>query len=62
MDDTSEKLDSMEDAVRADSAAEDSIYLSWKEKEIRAALEFARRNPDKMISQRDIWKKYGLEY
>ena len=54
--------DSLKEHLRLGQPSTDPEYLAWKKDKIQKALDFARENPDKMIPQRDIWTKFGLEY
>ena len=40
----------------------DEEYRAWKAKEIKETKRWADENPDKMISERDVWKILGFEY
>lgn len=37
-------------------------YLAWTKKEIQKTKDWADKNPDKMISEHQIWEEFGLEY
>ncbi|MGB3850598.1 MAG: hypothetical protein WA958_11570 [Tunicatimonas sp.] len=40
----------------------DGQYHDWAVKEITEAKQWADDNPDKMISEREVWKALGFEY
>ena len=40
----------------------DADYLAWRDRKVQEALDFANAHPEKMISERAIWAKFGLEY
>ena len=40
----------------------DPEYLNWRDAQVTASLEQARADPEKMIPEHEIWKRFGLEY
>ena len=61
-----EKTDLLSDELKEHLAAmgesQDSDYLAWRDLKVKEALEFAEKHPEKMISEREIWEFFGLEY
>ena len=53
---------SLEDLTVSTGESKDAEYLAWRDAAVRRALAEARAHPEKMISERAIWEKFGLEY
>ncbi len=54
--------DALKDHLTTLGPSHDPDYLAWRDQQVREALDFAKDNPDKMITEREIWAKFGLEY
>lgn len=48
--------------VTAGPESADPAYLEWKRQKIEAALKAADEHPDRVRSEKEIWKKFGLAY
>jgi hypothetical protein len=62
MSDLDMRQDGPEDMIRPAEPSRDPEYLAWREAKIRGALEAARAAPERSVPQREVWKKFGLEY
>jgi len=61
MGDLENPLGGIEDLPRPGEPARDAEYLAWRKTKITRALKAARAAPEDRISQREIWKQFGLE-
>lgn len=49
-----------QDDIADQNTAKDAAYEAWATRKIEAALAHDKANPDKRMSQQDVWEKYGL--
>lgn len=52
----------LDDFMVAGPASNDPAYLKWRDEKVREALAYANAHPEKMISEQDVWEKFGLKY
>lgn len=54
--------DELKAHLEAMGESQDPEYLAWRDRKVREALEFARKHPEEMISEKEIWEFFGLDY
>ena len=54
--------ENVNDFLRPAAPSQDPAYLAWRDAKIKRALAAAEAAPEKSIPQRQVWKKFGLEY
>ncbi len=54
--------DELKEHLAAMGESQDPAYLAWRDQKVKEAFEFAEKHPEKMISEREIWEFFGLEY
>jgi len=62
MSDIESRSDDIQDFLQPGEPSREPEYLAWRRAKIEKALAAAKASPEDRITQRDIWKKYGLEY
>ena len=61
MSDTRDKHYSIDKLVTQQPESTDPAYLAWKKKKIRSAIKRADDNPDDVLTEKQIWNKFGLD-
>ena len=60
-DDKGDQKPSLKELLTPGPESSDPDYLAWKKAKIERALEQAKAHPEERITQKEIWKKFGLE-
>ena len=52
----------LEELTVGKSESSEPGYVTWRDAAVRKAVAAADAHPEKMIPERAIWEKFGLEY
>ncbi len=61
MSDANQEPLTIEDATMPGPESTDPDYLAWRDARVRSAIAEADANPDDVLTQDEMWKKFRLD-